>query len=329
MTSIHAKTVLFIVFPNVKLLDLAGPMQVFADVKDVCDQSYNLIVASLNGGPVSSDALLPVDSVKLSTLHEIEIDTLIVAGGSGAIPASKDPDFLTEVQYFASKSRRIGSVCTGAFILASTGLLAGRRAVTHWESCGYFQDTFPDITVESDAIFVTDDHVWTSAGVTAGIDMSLAMVAQDIGRKSALALAHKLVCYMVRPGGQSQFGTSLQMQSQTSSARFEDLNAWMAQNLTADLSVEGLAHQAAMSPRNFSRLYKEHTGVSPAKAVEAIRLDTACRLLEETDLPLGLIALKSGFVDDERLRRAMMRSFKVAPGEYRQRFNDQLALSDH
>lgn len=321
MTSNPAKTVLFLVFPDVKLLDLAGPMQVFADTKYFSDQNYKLIVASQHGESVSSDTLLPVATTALSAVHDQDIDTLIIAGGHGAFAAAQDAELLAEVRRLAAISRRVGSVCTGAFVLAAAGLLVGRRAVTHWENCDQFRETFADITIEADAIYVKDDNIWTSAGVTAGIDMSLAMVAEDVGRKSALALAHSLVCYMVRPGGQSQFSTSLQMQSQTSSGRFDDLNAWMAENLTANLSVESLADRAAMSTRNFARLYKTHTGVSPAKAVEAIRVDAACRLLEETELPLGLVAKRSGFIDDERLRRAMMRSFKVAPGEYRQRFS--------
>ncbi len=321
MTSKSAKIVVIIVFPYVKLLDLTGPMQVFADAKHECDQDYKLIVASKDGGDIASDTILPIATTPMSSLRDIPIDTFIVAGGSGAPRAAEDVAFLTEVRSLAANCRRVGSVCTGAFVLAAAGLLSGHRAVTHWDSCDQFAAQFNDISVERDAIYVQDGNIWTSAGVTAGIDMSLAMVAEDIGRKAALALARSLVCYMVRPGGQSQFSTSLKQQARNASGRFDDLNAWMADNVASNLCVDSLASQARMSPRNFARLYKKHTGASPAKAVEQVRLNAACQLLEETDLPLSVIAMQSGFVDDERLRRAMMRSYMVAPGEYRQRFN--------
>lgn len=320
MTSFSAKSVVFIVFPQTKLLDLTGPMQVFTDAGLENGQRYELMVASLHGGNVPSDALLPIATTPIPALPDTRIDTLIIAGGPGAFTASKDTEFLDHVRRLASKSGRIGSVCTGAFVLARAGLLNGRRAVTHWESCDRFGTTFADVTVEADAIFVKDGPLWTSAGVTAGIDMSLAMVAEDHGRKAALALARSLVCYMVRPGGQSQFSASLKQQHRDSAGRFDDLNAWIADNLTAPLSVEDLADKAMMSPRNFARLYKDHTGTSPAKAVETARLNAACRLLEETGFPLTTVARQSGFIDDERLRRAMMRALKIAPGEYRQRF---------
>ncbi|WP_090216563.1 GlxA family transcriptional regulator [Litoreibacter janthinus] len=320
MTSISAKTVVFIVFPNVKLLDLTGPMQVFADANLDCAGRYDVNVAARLGGDVCTDAVIPISTTPFSDLRSMDIDTLIIAGGSGAFGAAEDRDFLDDIRALAARSRRVGSVCTGAFILAHAGLLAGRSAVTHWESCDRFRETFDDITVEDDAIYVKDGNVWTSAGVTAGIDMSLAMVAEDFGRQSALALARSLVCYMVRPGGQSQFSTTLRQQSAGASGRFDELNAWIASNLTTTLSVEDLADKAAMSARNFARLYKIHTGRSPAKAVEQMRVDAACRLLEETDLPLTSIAKACGFVDDERLRRAVTRAHNIAPGEYRQRF---------
>ncbi|MGV6888535.1 GlxA family transcriptional regulator [Rhodophyticola sp. SM2404] len=325
MTSNPAKTVLFVVFPNVKLLDLAGPMQVFADTTLRSTQVYDIVVASFDGGTVSSDAHLPVETVVLSKLRNLDIDTLIVAGGPGAFAASENANFRDEVQHLAAQSRRVGSVCTGAFILAKAGLLDGRRVVTHWEYCDLFHDSFDEARVEEDAIFIKDGNIWTSAGVTAGIDMSLAMVTEDVGRKAALEVAQSLVCYLVRPGGQSQFSTTLKHQYQTSSGRFDELNAWIADNLTAPLSVDDLANQAAMSPRHFARLYTAQTGATPAKAVEAIRLKAACLLLEETDMPLGMIVKQCGFADSERLRRAMMRSFKVAPGAYRKRFGQAQA----
>jgi transcriptional regulator GlxA family with amidase domain len=320
MTSYSAKSVLFVVFPDVKLLDLTGPMQVFADTQHVCDHAYDVRVASLDGGDVVSDTGLPIATVSLSALRGCEFDTLIISGGSGALAASADQRLLDAVWSIAGRSRRIASVCTGAFILAQAGLLAGRRAVTHWQHCDALQSAFQDVTVEPDAIFTRDDGIWTSAGVTAGIDMCLEMVAEDVGRPFALALARSLVCYMVRPGGQSQFSTSLQWQSQSQSGQFDALNAWIMDNLTSRLSVDDLADKMAMSPRNFARLYRKQTGVSPGKAVERLRLEAACQLLEGTNLSLTEVVRSCGFGDDENLRRAMIRSFNVSPGEYRRRF---------
>jgi len=263
---------------------------------------------------------MQIATAPISSLGELPIDTVIVAGGSGAFAASEDAGFLQDIKGLAARARRLGSVCTGAFILAKAGLLNGRSAVTHWDSCARLRSAFKEISVKDDAIYVKDGNVWTSAGVTAGIDMSLAMIAEDSGRKTALELARSLVCYLVRPGGQSQFSGPLQQQTLNTSGQFEDLNAWIMDNLSSDLSVDILADQAMMSPRNFARLYKLHLGISPAKAVEVFRVDAACRLLEETELPLARIASQCGFVDDERLRRALLRARNVAPGVYRDRF---------
>lgn len=320
MTSISAKHVIFVAFPDVKLLDIAGPMQVFADANLISPGQYGLKLVSLDGGTIASDAIMPVATTPMSSLKGVSIDTVIIAGGSGAFAASENDMFLQEIRELVARARRTASVCTGAFVLAKAGLLTGRSAVTHWDSCDRLRAEFKDITVNDDAIYVRDGNIWTSAGVTTGIDMSLAMVAEDIGRKPALNLARSLVCYMVRPGGQSQFSGPLKQQSQNQSGRFEDLNAWIAGNLTADLSVEILADRAMMSPRNFARLYKKHIGVSPAKAVEEFRVDAACRLLEETNHPLSDVARQCGFFDDERFRRALMRGRNVAPGVYRERF---------
>lgn len=320
MTSITAKSVVFVAFPHVKLLDLTGPMQVFADANLYSPGEYTLKIVTLGGATVLSDAGMPVVTDSMASIEATSVDTLIVAGGPGAFAASEDDDLLQAIRENAARTRRVGSVCTGAFVLAAAGLLRRKSAVTHWDSCDRLRETYQDISVREDAIYVTDGNIWTSAGVTAGIDMSLAMVAEDLGRKLALKLARSLVCYLVRPGGQSQFSSLLALQSQSSSGRFDDLNTWISSNLTADLSIEALADRANMSPRNFARQYKQHTGVTPAKAVETFRVDAACRQLEETDQSLIVIANQCGFFDDERLRRALMRCRNVAPGEYRQRF---------
>ena len=320
MTSNSARRIVFVVFPGVKLLDLTGPLQVFSDANHMSPGQYEIDVVSLNGGAVGSDALLSVATSPLLSLNANGIDTVIVAGGGGAFTAYRNEALLTAICDLAKTSRRLASVCTGAFVLAACGLLAGRSAVTHWESCQRLREEFTDIKVQDDAIFVHDGPVRTSAGVTAGIDMCLDIVADDLGRQTALALARALVCYLVRPGGQSQFSGPLRQQTEHSSSRFDNLHAWIKDNLAADLSVNALARRAGMSPRNFARAYRHHTGKTPAKAVEAARTEAACHLLEDTDLPLISVATECGFHDDESLRRAMMRGRGVAPGEYRQRF---------
>ncbi|MEM9348655.1 MAG: helix-turn-helix domain-containing protein [Pseudomonadota bacterium] len=321
MTSFSAKRVLFVTFPKLKLLDLTGPVQVFTDANLQGQALYDVRVASLKGGTVKTDTVMPATSERLSLFRDEPIDTLVIVGGPGAYGAAKDDTLLEEVRTLSAKARRVASVCTGAFVLAAANLLAQRSAVTHWESCERLQTEHPEINVKADAIFVRDGKFRTSAGVTAGIDMCLDMVAEDLGRPAALALARSLVCYLIRPGGQSQFSAPLQQQAQSSTDKFDRLNAWISENLSADLSVEALAEREGMSPRNFSRLYRQHTGTTPAKAVEALRVDAACRMLEESQLPLTVIAVQCGFYDDERFRRAMMRGRGVAPGEYRQRFS--------
>ncbi|MEO1745152.1 MAG: DJ-1/PfpI family protein [Pseudomonadota bacterium] len=324
MPSISAKRIVFVVFPDVKLLDLAGPLQVFADASEISPGHYETRVVSVGGGFVGSDTVLPIATQAMAEVSTTSIDSVIVIGGPGAFAACKHKPLLKEVCTLASKARRVASVCNGAFVLAAAGLLAGKSAVTHWQSCQRLRDTYEDVNVVEDAIFIRDGKVRTSAGVTAGIDMCLDMVAEDMGRKAALSLARALVCYLIRPGGQSQFSEPLRQQSQNSSDKFEALHAWISENLDADLSVDTLAQHQRMSRRNFARLYRQTTGATPAKAVEAFRVEAACRLLEETDLPLTLISRQCGFHDDERLRRAMMRHRGVAPGGYRLRFGGQV-----
>ena len=314
------KTIAFLVFGDVKLLDIAGALQVFEDANLVRADSYNTVVISSKGGQTDTDTVLPIITERAADWLDRKVDTLIIAGGPGARKASQDEDVISQVQAHAAHCERIGSICTGAFVLASAGLLDGHRAVTHWESCKQLAQTYPLVNVESDPIFIKDGNIWTSAGVTAGIDMALAMVNEDHGRPTALALARLLVTYMVRPGGQSQFSATLNRQFEDGSGRFDDLHHWIENNLQSDLRVERLAEKANMSPRNFARVYTAHTNQSPAKAVERMRSEAARLLLEETQLPVSVIASRCGFGDDERLRRALHRAFGVSPSDYRQRF---------
>lgn len=323
MSSFSAKpghTVVFIVFPEVKLLDLSGALQVFEDANSVCAASYETAILALRAGPVKTDTAVSVSADAISKWPDRTIDTLIVAGGPGTRAASRDERLIAEVRHLAAASTRVASICTGAYVLAAAGLLDHRRCVTHWESCAHLQKRFPQTQVDPDPIYVRDGNVWTSAGVTAGIDMALAMVADDHGRTSALALARSLVAYMMRPGGQSQFSPVLDQQASDAGGRFEALHAWIIDNLASDLKVERLAEQANMSARNFARVYREETGSSPAKAVERFRVEAACRLLEDTGLPVITIAGRCGFNDDERLRRAMTRTVALSPNDYRRHF---------
>lgn len=323
MPSFSAKSrpvVLIVVFPDTKLLDVTGPMQVFADARRVGGEDYEIVLASAKGGVQLTDAGIELDTESLERWRGRELHTLLISGGFGAQAAAKDPKLIENTALLAGQAARIGSVCTGAFILAASGLLDGRRAVTHWYSCDDLAYQHPNVTVEPDRMFINDGKVWTSAGVTAGIDMALAMVAEDSGRKVAVRLAQTLVVYMVRSGGQSQFSTVLLSQTNDAVGRFDALHTWIGENLNQDLRVDRLAEQVGMSARNFTRVYRTNTGRTPAKTIELFRVAAARDLLEDTTLPVSTIAQRTGFEDDERLRRAMQRALGVSPTEYRQRF---------
>ncbi len=308
------------IFPQIKLLDIAGPLQVFTDACRESRAQYEVTVVSLTGGKIATDTVLPVTASAAKPWRNRSIDTLIVAGGNGSRAASRNAKLVSAVRQMASRSRRVGSVCSGAFVTAAAGLLDNRRAVTHWDACAELAETYPKIRVETDPIYIKDGNVWSSAGVTAGIDMALAMVAEDFGKAASLAVARSLVSFMVRPGGQSQFSAALVSQSADTRGQFDDLHGWILGNLKSDLSVERLAAIAKMSSRNFSRIYASEIGISPAKAVEAFRLEAARRLLEDTSYSIKEVARTCGFGDEERLRRSMQRSLHVSPSDYRQRF---------
>jgi len=317
------RRVVFIVYPGVKLLDFSGPYQVFADAPRLKSGSpaYEIVVASLKGGAVATDTGIEIPTAPVASLARKSIDTLLVVGGLGAVDAASDQRLTQAVTRMSRKARRPGSICTGAFVLAAAGLLTGKRAVTHWKLCDELANQHPEIEVVRDPIFINDRGVWTSAGVTSGIDLALAMAAEDLGRPAALDIARDLVSYMVRPGGQSQFSTILSSQIADSDGFFESLHQWASQNLAEDLSVEKLAAFMSMSPRTFARLYVKHTGQTPAKAVTAIRLEAARAMLNDRKKPISKIADHCGFGDRERLRRAFQNAFNISPTEYRERFS--------
>ena len=246
------------------------------------------------------------------------LDTLVVAGGAGVHRASSDQALVAWVQRRAEAARRIASVCSGAFMLAEAGLLDGRRATTHWSRCAELAAAFPAIRVEQDPIYVTDGKVWTSAGVTAGIDMALALLEADLGRPMATAVARQLVVFAKRPGGQAQFSSGLALAG--SDETFDRLHDWMKRNLSGNLGVPAMAEQAGMSERSFIRHYRRVTGLTPARAVERLRVEAARQALSENSLPVKRIARDCGFGSEETMRRSFMRMLAVPPHAYRERF---------
>ncbi len=320
------RTIEILAFPSVQLLDIAGPLQVFASTNDLFRAKdevppYWLAVVGNAGGAVVSSAGLGLATEPLPA-PDAPLDTLIIPGGAGARPAAADPVLRDWIFARAKNARRVASVCTGAYLLAETGLLDGRRAVTHWTRCADLAERFPAITVEADPIFIQDGPIWTSAGITAGIDLALALVEQDLGRATALAVARHLVVFLKRPGGQAQFSTTLSLQE--TDARFDALHGWIADNLAADLSVTALAAEAGMSERSFARHYRQATGVTPAQAVERFRVEAARRMLADTRWPLKRVVARAGFGSEETMRRSFLRLIATAPQDYRRRFSGTL-----
>lgn len=318
-------------FDGVQILDVTGPLEVFSlagrllvERGEAAVPPYEVVLAARHAGPVKASSGLAL--VASATLAELgEVDTLLIAGGVGRRVAQQDNALLEWLATHAPRARRHGSVCTGALLLARAGLLDGKRATTHW---GFLQELAalaPGARIEPDAIFVRDGRLWTSAGVTAGMDMALAMVEQDWGRRLALDVAHQLVMYLKRHGGHSQLSAMLAAQSSSAEGQFRDLVAWILNNLDADLSVECLAQRAEMSIRNFSRRFHEETRLTPAKFVEQTRFDAARRMLAEGDDALDRIAGLCGFGSAETLRRVFVRRTGMSPAAYRLRLQREQA----
>ena len=309
-------------FPAVQLLDVAGPLQVFASANERAAE-HGLVVPPYVLRVVAPEPRINASAGLLLAAEPLPapgepVDTLIVAGGQGVMAAAEDAALVAWVRGRAGEARRTASVCTGAFLLGATGLLDGRRAVTHWAFCDQLQSRFAAARIERDPIFVQDGAIWSSAGITAGIDLALALVEQDLGRALALAVARHLVMFLKRPGGQTQFSAALALQS--SDDRFAALHTWMASHLEADLSLARLAREAAMSERSFARHYREATGLTPGRAVERLRVEAARGLLLETTLPVKRIAARCGFGTEESMRRAFLRLQGVGPQDFRSRF---------
>lgn len=309
---------------DMNLLDLTGPVQTLFTASRrhaAAGQAlYEVIVASETGGLVTTNSGLQVMTVGLSTLEGLVIDTVIAPGGCKGAEYHTPPGLVAWIRRRAPGVRRLCSVCTGAFLLAAAGQLDGRRVATHWEWTTRLQDAYPGIDVDPDRIFIRDGAVWTSAGVTAGIDLTLALIEADFGHSVAIDTARQLVMFMKRAGGQSQFSAPLSAQAGEHDD-FVELHAWVAAHLADDLRIERLAEYVNMSPRNFARVYLAKSGRTPAKMVETLRLEAARRLLEETSLPLKRIAALTGHVDEQNLRRTFLRRMGVTPSEYRSRFS--------
>ena len=309
-------------YPSVKLLDVTGPIQVFASANAFMAQAgeampYAIRIVAQGGDRVEASGGVELAVHPLSAV-DAALDTLVIAGGEGVAAAATDTALIDWVRERAKQSRRTASVCTGAFLLAASGMLDGRRAVTHWAFCAELARRFPAIRVEPDPIFVQDGPVWTSAGVTSGIDLALALVEEDLGRAAALAVARYLVVFLKRPGGQAQFSEFLSLQ--TTDERFGALHDWISNHLGGDLSLPVLARQAGMSERSFSRHYAEATGQTPARAIERLRVQGARHLLSETRLPVKRISQRCGFGSEETMRRSFLRVLDTTPQDYRARF---------
>ncbi|SHJ06139.1 transcriptional regulator, AraC family with amidase-like domain [Aureimonas altamirensis DSM 21988] len=307
-------------FAGAQILDVTGPAQVFAKANDLASpgtpRPYEITVVSLDDAVVTSSGLTLMAVPAASRAGAF--GTLIVSGGYGVDAARRDTALIDWVRRRSSLAERTASVCSGALLLAEAGLLDGRRAVTHWQRCAEFAARYPLVHLDPDPIFVRDGTVWTSAGVTAGIDLALAMVEADHGRKLALAVARQLVVFLKRPGGQSQFSATLALQS--ADEGFEELHGWIAAHLDNDLSLSVLADRAGMSLRTFCRRYRAGTGRTPAEGVETIRLDGARRLLED-GASVTRAAARCGFGSTETMRRVFLRHLGVGPRAYRDRFH--------
>jgi transcriptional regulator GlxA family with amidase domain len=317
------RRVVIVAFPGVQTLDVTGPAEVLRAATKIHPPGYEVTVVAPEEGPLRTSTVAIVPDLSLSACR-FPIDTLIVAGGTGTRPAEDDEALIAWLREAAKRARRVTSVCTGAFLLARAGLLDGCRATTHWASCAELAARYPAVTVEPDPIFVRDGNVATSAGVTAGMDLALALVEEDLGREVALEAARWLVLFVKRPGGQAQF--SAQLAAQTADrAPLRELQAWIPDHLDEDLSVPALASRASMSERNFARAFRRETGMTPAVYVETARVESARIALETGDLPVENVARQSGFGTVETMRRAFRRRVGVTPVDYRTRFRRQAA----
>jgi transcriptional regulator GlxA family with amidase domain len=341
------RNVVILVYPGVQSLDVTGPLEVFCGAQQLleagprrapagqplaeappnggADRGYTTTIVSADGAPVAtSSGLTIVPHTDLDHAPRT-IDTLLVAGGAGSEEACADTALIEWITAGAPSARRVASVCTGAFLLAAAGLLDGRRATTHWAAAAELARRHPQVEVDPEPIFVRDGRVWTSAGVTAGMDLALAMVEEDLDRDAALTIARHLVLFLRRPGNQSQFSATLATRAPARQG-LREVQRYAVENLAADLTVEALAQLAHMSPRHFARSFRAEVGLTPARYVERLRLEAARRRLEESEEPVAAVALGCGFGTAETMRRSFLRALGVGPAEYRRRFHTAVTV---
>jgi transcriptional regulator GlxA family with amidase domain len=325
-TAVRPRNVVIVVYPGVQSLDVTGPLEVFDGARRLIEarapaqRPYDVRVLSRDGAPVATSSGLAITPHGALADAPGEIDTLLIAGGGGKTAACEDAELIAWIAAASARARRTASVCTGAFLLARAGLLDGRRATTHWAHAGELQAAHPDIDVDPEPIFVRDGSVWTSAGVTAGMDLALALVEEDLDRDAALLIARHLVLFLRRPGNQSQFSATLGGQA-PSREPLREVQLAVLEDLAGLHTVEAMAERAHMSPRHFARAFRAETGMTPARYVERVRLEAARRLLEEGSQPVAAVAGACGFGTPETMRRAFLRALAVGPAEYRRRFH--------
>jgi transcriptional regulator GlxA family with amidase domain len=301
--------------PPVQILDVAGPLEVFANAS-----GYAVEIATPNGNNqlTTNRGFSLTNAISLRDLSG-PIDTLIISGGPGAESGEYDSSFLEWVRIAAAQSRRVASICTGAFVLAAAGLLDGKRAVTHWDFCDRLAREFPNVEVCPDPIYLRDGSTYTSAGITAGIDLSLALVEEDHGHQAALKVARQLVMFLVRPGGQAQYSHMLSRQA-VASEPLRELQVWMLEHLKEDLTVEKLAERIGMSARHFSRVCLRETKMNPGQFVDRMRVEAAQQMIDSSSMGLKEIADTCGFRSADSMRRTFLRVIGITAGEYTERF---------
>lgn len=320
------RRVAMLAYPDIQILDVTGPLEVFSRTSRWLrengqrrDDAYSVEILGLERGLFRASSGLRLHADRRFDQAGPGIDTLLIAGGRGTQRYCSNPRLLAWLARQAREVRRLASICTGAFFLAEAGLLSGRRATTHWAHCAELAARYPDIRVEPDTLFIREGSLYTSAGVTAGMDLALALVEEDHGREVALAVARALVMFLRRPGGQAQFSAQLASQF-AERAPLQELQTWIVEHPRLDLSVPALARRVSMSPRNFARVFTREVGMTPARFVTSVRVETARRMLEESAHDLGGICTESGLGTPESMRRAFVRTLGVPPSQYRERF---------
>lgn len=323
--SAFPRRVMMLGYVRAQIVDITGPMEIFARARLANGTpAYQVeLVAPEAGALVTTSGIalmVPRGIDDVSAADLATLDTLLISGGEGVGQQMQEGRVIDFVRRAAGPARRVASVCSGSFLLAAAGLLHGRRASTHWEATRLLQKLYPDVLVDEDAIYVRDGKFWSSAGITAGMDMALALVEEDLGRDVALSIAREMVMFLMRPGGQSQFSPQLAAQG-ISDERIARVCQFITAHPAETLNVQQLADVARMSARNFARRFAEETGITPAQFVERARLDAACQMLAAQDKSLDMISRIVGFGPAERMRRSFLRHLGITPNRYRERFS--------